>query len=73
MATAPTRTPQHSSQDHSSQGPESAAPLPQSHDHPTLEQIAAEAYAIYMANGGQHGRDLDDWLEAERRLRSERA
>ncbi len=37
------------------------------HEEPTFEQIAAEAYAIYMSHG-QEGRDLDDWLEAERRL-----
>jgi len=36
---------------------------------PTPEQIAEEAYAIYQSRGGQHGRDVDDWVEAERRLR----
>lgn len=35
---------------------------------PTLEQIAEEAYALYMAKGAQDGHDLDDWLEAERRV-----
>lgn len=35
---------------------------------PSPEQIAAEAYNIYMARGGQHGHDMEDWLEAERRL-----
>ena len=40
------------------------------HDEPTTEQIAAEAYAIYMARGANDGRDLDDWLEAERALKS---
>jgi hypothetical protein len=39
------------------------------HDHPSFEEIAAEAYAIYMANGANHGNDVNDWLEAERRLR----
>lgn len=42
------------------------------HEHPTPEEVAAEAYAIYIANGGQHGRDRDDWLEAEMRLRGRR-
>jgi hypothetical protein len=37
---------------------------------PTPEQIAEEAYAIYQSRGGHHGRDLDDWIEAERRLRN---
>ena len=36
---------------------------------PTPEQIAAEAYAIYMARGCDDGRDMDDWYEAERKLR----
>jgi spore germination cell wall hydrolase CwlJ-like protein len=39
---------------------------------PTAEEIAAEAYAIYEARGGEHGRDQDDWLEAERRLQERR-
>lgn len=39
-------------------------------DSPTAEEIAVEAYAIYQGRGEEHGRDLDDWLEAERRLRA---
>jgi hypothetical protein len=39
---------------------------------PTPEQIAREAHAIYQGRGAEHGRDLDDWLEAERRLRARR-
>jgi hypothetical protein len=37
---------------------------------PTPQQIAEEAYKIYQTRGEGHGRDVDDWLEAERRLRS---
>lgn len=40
---------------------------------PTHEEIAAEAYAIYEARGGNHGQHDDDWLEAERRLKARRA
>jgi len=40
------------------------------HEEPTPEEIAAEAYAIYIAHGREDGRDLDHWLEAERALRS---
>lgn len=36
---------------------------------PTYEQIAEAAYQRYLARGGQHGRDFDDWLDAERSLR----
>jgi Protein of unknown function (DUF2934) len=39
---------------------------------PTAAEIAAEAYRIYMGRGSEHGQDLDDWLEAERRLASRR-
>lgn len=31
-------------------------------------RIAARAYEKYLARGGQPGRELDDWLEAEREL-----
>ena len=52
---------------------EAAAIYPDTFDTPpTPEEIAAEAYAIYQARGGQHGRDQDDWLEAERRLAARR-
>ena len=37
---------------------------------PTPEDIAREAYLIYLANGAEHGRHDDDWYEAERRLSS---
>lgn len=32
------------------------------------ERIAERAYQLYKQRGGGHGRDLDDWLEAERDL-----
>jgi hypothetical protein len=48
---------------------EAAAIYPDTFDTPpTPEEIAAEAYAIYQARGGEHGRHEEDWLEAERRL-----
>ncbi|HET7694824.1 MAG TPA: DUF2934 domain-containing protein [Vicinamibacterales bacterium] len=34
------------------------------------EQIAARAYELYLARGGTHGQDWDDWLAAERELAS---
>ena len=30
--------------------------------------IARRAYELYLARGREHGRDLDDWLAAEREL-----
>ena len=34
---------------------------------PTMleEQIRLRAYALHEARGRKHGRDLDDWLQAE--------
>jgi hypothetical protein len=32
------------------------------------KRVAARAYELYLARGGNDGRDLDDWLEAEREL-----
>jgi len=31
--------------------------------------VARRAYEIYQSRGGNHGADLDDWLEAERQLK----
>ena len=36
---------------------------------PSYEEIAEAAYRRYLERGGEHGRDFDDWLEAERSLR----
>jgi hypothetical protein len=33
------------------------------------ELIAERAYALYLARGCEDGRDVDDWLQAERELR----
>ena len=33
------------------------------------DAIARRAYEIYQSRGGDHGADLDDWLEAERQLK----
>jgi len=32
------------------------------------DQIALRAYEIYLERGGNHGQDLEDWLEAERQM-----
>jgi hypothetical protein len=48
---------------------ESAAIYPDTNEGaPSPEEIAIEAYRIYMAGGAEDGRDLEHWLEAERRL-----
>jgi hypothetical protein len=45
---------------------------PRARRQPTYEEIAAAAYERYLSRGGSHGRDLEDWLEAERDLGAER-
>jgi hypothetical protein len=32
------------------------------------EEIAERAYELFMARGGAHGKDVDDWLLAESEL-----
>jgi len=35
---------------------------------PGIDDIAQRAYELYEARGSEPGRDLDDWLQAEREL-----
>ncbi|NQU09678.1 DUF2934 domain-containing protein [bacterium] len=35
---------------------------------PSRDLIAARAHRIYLERGGQHGHDIDDWLQAEYEL-----
>jgi len=37
-------------------------------DSARCEEIRRHAYEIYLANGEQPGRELDDWFQAEREL-----
>jgi hypothetical protein len=32
------------------------------------DRIASRAYELYISRGAEHGRDMDDWLQAEREL-----
>ena len=36
-----------------------------------INRIAERAHEIYQRRGGEHGRALEDWLEAEREIGSE--
>ncbi len=38
---------------------------------PTHEEIERRAHELYLKRGGQHGRDIDDWLAAEAELTRE--
>ena len=46
------------------------APSPSSVYAPSYDEIAEVAYQRYLSRGGEHGQDWNDWLEAERELRS---
>ena len=37
-------------------------------DSPREEHIRRRAYEIYLARGEEPGRDVEDWLQAEREL-----
>ncbi|HZQ46548.1 MAG TPA: DUF2934 domain-containing protein [Verrucomicrobiae bacterium] len=53
-----------------------ATPSPQTQSkaggQPTQIEIAARAYQIYVGKGRPEGRDMENWLEAEAQLKSER-
>ncbi len=36
---------------------------------PTDDEVRVRAYQIFLARGAVPGRDLEDWLQAERELR----
>ena len=49
--------------------PGGAAPRrPRQQKLPTENDIASRAFELYVQRGGEHGRDLDDWLLATREL-----
>jgi len=44
------------------------------HDSQTVDfktQVATKAYELFLRRGGESGRDVEDWLEAERLVRQE--
>lgn len=53
-------------------------PLPEETSRPTVDamagptdqEIARRAYELYLARGGEHGFDMDDWIQAESELRN---
>jgi hypothetical protein len=46
----------------------SAAVEVSSQRSPSADAIAARAYQLFLERGCQHGRELEDWLAAEREL-----
>jgi hypothetical protein len=48
----------------------SAKSLPNRSALVTHSDVARRAYDLYLARGCAHGHDVDDWLQAERKLRA---
>jgi hypothetical protein len=38
---------------------------------PSREEIARQAHELYVQRGGEHGKDVEDWVKAEKELRDE--
>jgi Protein of unknown function (DUF2934) len=41
------------------------------HREPSGEEIARRAYELYIQRGGEHGKDVEDWVRAEKELSDE--
>jgi hypothetical protein len=35
---------------------------------PSAEEIARRAHEFYLQRGGEHGKDVEDWVRAEKEL-----
>jgi len=52
--------------------PHPALPVPEQElRDQRLERIAARAFELYEARGGEHGQDVADWLQAEQEIDDE--
>lgn len=38
---------------------------------PSVEEIARRAHELYLQRGGEHGKDVEDWVRAEKELSNE--
>jgi hypothetical protein len=47
-----------------------SASAPAAAAEPSMDDIRRRAYERYLARGGKHGQHFDDWVEAEKELRS---
>ena len=54
------------------EAPRTNGPLASSDAAPSEDDIRLRAYHRYLERGGEHGADFDDWVEAEKDLRSPR-
>lgn len=67
------RRPQRDDRTNEAGRPASSQPAGRESDRPiNSDDISARAYELYEERGGEHGRDWDDWLQAERELQARR-
>jgi hypothetical protein len=52
---------------------ESTPTMPSRGINPTHEDIRRRAHELFLARGGEPGKELDDWLRAERQLKRKSA
>jgi hypothetical protein len=38
---------------------------------PSSDEVARLAYELYLQRGGEHGKDVEDWVRAEKELSGE--
>jgi hypothetical protein len=50
--------------------PSAKKPVSAARQEPTPDQIRDRAYRLFLQRGGQGGNPVEDWLTAERELRS---
>ena len=43
------------------------------HTGPSGKEIARRAHELYVQRGGEHGKDVEDWVKAEKELRDKPA
>jgi hypothetical protein len=41
------------------------------HREPSGGEIARRAHELYLQRGGEHGKDIEDWVRAEKELNDE--
>ena len=41
------------------------------HREPSREEIACRAHELYLQRGSEQGKDVEDWVSAEKELRDE--
>ena len=64
---APTKPTQNTGQDGRDTFVQAPGPAPQLSES-RMNRIARRAHEIYEARGGQHGKAMEDWLQAEREI-----